>query len=162
MQSPPYKLCVPALTRNNMTALDQVVSASPRSTKRNLKRTNSREFSQTCEAKKQKILDNLQDAGVVKDNTNVTSPALTPEPAVSMSLPTLLDFTGIVTHQDISSRMANIADLLLCHYILEIKPNVGSAVEYEFMEVEFYLLKVPSHPDPFTHGAEEQRSSGRW
>ena len=38
----------------------------------------------------------------------------------------------------------------------------GLEIEYDILEIEFYLLKEGCHEDPYTHGAEEQRSSGRW
>ena len=35
-------------------------------------------------------------------------------------------------------------------------------VDYEIIELEFYLQKSGLHEDPFTHGSDEQRQSGRW
>jgi hypothetical protein len=37
----------------------------------------------------------------------------------------------------------------------------GSQEEYEILEIEFYL-NGDGHADPFTHAAEEQRTSGQW
>ena len=71
---------------------------------------------------------------------------------------------GLVRHERGYSREDRelIAKSLLSQHTLEIKSDTGSVVIYEFMEVEFYLLKSPSHMDPFTHGEDEQRYSGRW
>ena len=33
---------------------------------------------------------------------------------------------------------------------------------FAILELEFYLYKTGCHEDPFTHGTEEQRLSGRW
>lgn len=33
---------------------------------------------------------------------------------------------------------------------------------FEILELEFYLWKYEIHEDPFTHGSEEQKRSGKW
>lgn len=103
--------------------------------------------SQEHNKKRQKIADDThQDSG---------SPDIEP-------LQGLLNFDGLATHEEIFDRMRLIAKSLLSQHTLEIKSDNGKVVNYEFIEVEFYLLKNPSHMDPFTHGEDEQRYSGRW
>ncbi|KAI5115966.1 hypothetical protein M0805_000609 [Coniferiporia weirii] len=82
------------------------------------------------------------------------------------ALPALLDFTAVSSHADAHSCFDQIARLLLHDYLLVVTTQLSSAeprrIEYEFLEVEFYLRKEGVHEDPFTHGSQEQRSSGNW
>jgi hypothetical protein len=76
-------------------------------------------------------------------------------------LPQLLDFTTISALPEISNRFDEIAKALLQEYHIYVSCN-GTVTELEILECEFYLLKAGMHEDPFTHGSEEQRQSGRW
>ena len=79
----------------------------------------------------------------------------------SASLTNLLDFSSLTTHSDIIIRFEQLADALLCgHYLL--LNHGGLEHEFDILELEFYLQKTGCHEDPFTHGADEQRYSGRW
>ncbi|THH07931.1 hypothetical protein EW146_g9156 [Bondarzewia mesenterica] len=93
----------------------------------------------------------------------------------------LLDFssTSLTSSSAITSRFDEIASYLLHHARLicqtylpdkscsDSKSIDGTSTstiieEYEILEVEFYLIKTGIHEDPFTHGNEEQRTSGQW
>lgn len=86
----------------------------------------------------------------------------------------LLDLSSTTSPQDTLSRFSAIAKILLHETRLQVTsalPHHGEAsshsatsvtTEYELLEIEFYLWKADSHEDPFTHGSEEQRRSGRW
>ncbi|KAI0089672.1 hypothetical protein BDY19DRAFT_993243 [Irpex rosettiformis] len=84
----------------------------------------------------------------------------------------LSDFTSLNLSQDVISQFSAIAEILLNEVQLQITsaqasqtstktpaPDVGN---YKLLEVEFYLWKDGSHEDPFTHGSEQQKHSGRW
>lgn len=86
----------------------------------------------------------------------------------------LLDLSSTTSPQDTLSRFSAIAKILLHETRLQVTsalPHHGEAssnsatsvnTEYELLEIEFYLWKAESHEDPFTHGSEDQRRSGRW
>ncbi|KAI0797396.1 hypothetical protein BC629DRAFT_1285897 [Irpex lacteus] len=86
----------------------------------------------------------------------------------------LLDLSSTTSPQGTLSRFSAIAKTLLHETRLQVTsalPHHGEAssnsttsvnTEYELLEIEFYLWKADSHEDPFTHGSEEQRRSGRW
>ncbi|KAK2463728.1 hypothetical protein APHAL10511_004221 [Amanita phalloides] len=78
----------------------------------------------------------------------------------------LLDISELCGAQEIDTRFEAIANVILCdyHLVVESSQEVGSRTEtrYEVLELEFYLWMDDSHEDPFTHGSEEQRVSGRW
>ena len=82
------------------------------------------------------------------------------------TLLSLLDFTSLTTHDGISARFDAIAEEILRHFLLRIAcPRAGGAIDYtdyEVLELEFYLHMPGVHEDPFTHGSDEQRQSGRW
>ena len=82
-------------------------------------------------------------------------------------LKALLDLSDLTSRDDISARFDAIADILLNHILLRLHgPAAGegtaSISDYEILELEFYLYKSDCHEDPFTHGTEGQRKSGRW
>jgi hypothetical protein len=73
----------------------------------------------------------------------------------------LLDLTPLTTLLDISSRFDQIADALFFDFQLSL--GCGNVqTEFEILELEFYLKNPGCHEDPFTHGSEEQKQSGRW
>jgi hypothetical protein len=77
------------------------------------------------------------------------------------SLRTLLDFTTLTTTSDILNRFDTLARALLHDFHLVTR--CGSVdTPFEILELEFYLQKAGCHEDPFTHGTEEQKVSGRW
>lgn len=97
------------------------------------------------------------------------------ETGAILRLSRLLSFGDISTSEHTLSRFAAIADILLREVHLQVtsSPPVATSssngrsdiyvtTTYELLEVEFYLWKAGSHEDPFTHGSEEQRHSGRW
>ena len=79
---------------------------------------------------------------------------------------TLLDLSSLTSQEDISARFDAIGEALLHHFWLRVKSINANGVEdhadYEVLELEFYLYSPGCHEDPFTHGSEEQRHSGRW
>jgi hypothetical protein len=105
--------------------------------------------------------------------TKVTKHA-DPVNEVMSRLSRLLSFEQTSTPENILSRFASVADILLRNVHLQVtsfSPTAASSPEmldsyvtttYELLEIEFYLWMAGSHEDPFTHGTEEQRHSGRW
>ena len=118
------------------------------------------------------------------DGNALEPPSPTSDSSPIVSLAKLLDVRSISTHSQMNARFNEIASLLLweCHLILSSTAPSDSSVSgsnnerdvvlpdekeeyeavYELLEVEFYLKKLDCHDDPFTHGAEEQSSSGKW
>jgi hypothetical protein len=74
----------------------------------------------------------------------------------------ILDFSGVDTEEEISRRFERISTALLHEFRLVVRRENTSDVEFEILEAEFYLQIGGCHQDPFTHGSEEQRVSGRW
>jgi hypothetical protein len=83
----------------------------------------------------------------------------------TVELQELLDFSqGIKTEEDIERRFKHIAETLLHGFhLVVVKDTITSKeVEFEILEAEFYLQLNGCHEDPFTHGSEEQKISGKW
>ncbi|KAG8916524.1 hypothetical protein FRC02_003775 [Tulasnella sp. 418] len=80
--------------------------------------------------------------------------------AEKKNLQDLLDLTN-VTSPDFPSIFAEIADALLNRSRLKVECD-GTVTTYQVLEVEFYLLDLIRHFDPFTHGESEQGISGMW
>ncbi|KAH9482101.1 hypothetical protein JR316_0004196 [Psilocybe cubensis] len=85
----------------------------------------------------------------------------------------LLDFSsvggGVEGEDEIATRLYRIARALLHEFRLVVRPPTKSGdepppedVEFQILEAEFYLRLDGCHEDPFTHGSEEQKVSGRW
>ena len=74
----------------------------------------------------------------------------------------ILDFSGVDNEQEISRRFERISTALLQEFRLVVRREHATDVEFEILEAEFYLQIGGCHEDPFTHGSEEQRVSGRW
>lgn len=86
-----------------------------------------------------------------------------PDPSTSgaFDLPALLDLSSLHDESAISDRFDEIARVLIHGYHLVVsREQVETA--FQIQEVEFYLQKAKCHEDPFTHGTEEQKVSGRW
>ncbi|KAF5364052.1 hypothetical protein D9756_000126 [Leucocoprinus leucothites] len=96
-------------------------------------------------------------------NTDTTSdPPSDPSSTVdTLSLHDLLDFSSLEDESAISSRFDVIARVLMHEYQLVVSHD-GKETAFEIQEMEFYLRKAGHHEDPFTHGSEEQKVSGRW
>jgi len=73
----------------------------------------------------------------------------------------LLDFTSLTSLSVITDRFDEIANALFHDYNL-LLTNGEKQTTLEILELEFYLQKSGLHEDPFTHGSEEQKQSGRW
>ncbi|KAH7907525.1 hypothetical protein BJ138DRAFT_1137511 [Hygrophoropsis aurantiaca] len=73
----------------------------------------------------------------------------------------LLDFSTLVSEDEISARFDVVANALLNDFYITII-NGSTETEYEILELEFYFQKSGCHEDPFTHGSEEQERSGQW
>lgn len=74
----------------------------------------------------------------------------------------LLDFSALSKDLELNSRFKQIATSLLYDYRLVLTSRKHLVYEFEILELEFYLYKSGCHEDPFTHGSEEQKQSGRW
>lgn len=74
----------------------------------------------------------------------------------------ILDFSGVDSEEEISRRFERISTALLQEFRLVVRRENVTDVEFEILEAEFYLQIGGCHEDPFTHGNEEQRVSGRW
>ncbi|KIO21396.1 hypothetical protein M407DRAFT_218280 [Tulasnella calospora MUT 4182] len=75
-------------------------------------------------------------------------------------LKSLLDLSEVEDGQ-LQARFDAIAEALIHHSRLQVV-NGDKVVKYQILEAEFYLRDSARHWDPFTHGEEEQRFSGRW
>lgn len=115
-------------------------------------------------AKKQKagveVSWSLNDASDTKDNDPEDSEL---DVAAKLSaLREILDFSGVDSEQEIAQRFERISTALLQEFRLVVRREHETDVEFEILEAEFYLQIGGCHEDPFTHGNEEQRVSGRW
>jgi len=112
-------------------------------------------------AKKQKagveVSSSPNDASNTKDSDSELDLA-----AKLSALREILDFSGVDNEQEISRRFERISTALLQEFRLVVRREHGTDVEFEILEAEFYLQIGGCHEDPFTHGNEEQRVSGRW
>ena len=72
-----------------------------------------------------------------------------------------LDFTALNSLQEISARFDELAGSLMFNHLIHLHAP-GKDVQYEILELEFYLHKPGCHVDPFTHRANEQRTGGQW
>jgi hypothetical protein len=79
----------------------------------------------------------------------------------TLNLHELLDFSSLEDEAVISSRFDAVARILMHEYQLVVGRD-GKETAFEIQEMEFYLQKALCHEDPFTHGSEEQKVSGRW
>lgn len=82
----------------------------------------------------------------------------------AVGLTQALDLTTLSSLQEISDRFDELARLLMFSHVIHLHTpgHPPKDVEYEILELEFYLYKPGCHADPFTHRAAEQRSSGQW
>lgn len=80
---------------------------------------------------------------------------------VPLILPELLDFSALTSPDDVHKRFDNLAKTILNDHCI-ILSHGGVQTEFDILEIEFYLQKTGCHEDPYTHGADEQRFSGRW
>ena len=74
----------------------------------------------------------------------------------------MLDFSSVTEEKEIADRMAQISRALLHDIRLVARTASGRETEFQVLEAEFYLQIEGIHEDPFTHGSEEQKVSGRW
>jgi len=74
----------------------------------------------------------------------------------------ILDFSSVTEEKEIADRMAQISKALLHDIRLVARKASGKETEFQVLEAEFYLQIEGIHEDPFTHGSEEQKISGRW
>jgi hypothetical protein len=116
-------------------------------------------FSASGKRRRESSNDNDDDVEKTKKiiKTDQDAPSDQPE------LGSLLDLTSLTTADEISRRFDDIADALFFRYRLCLGCGDGvSPTEFDLLEFEFYLKKPGCHEDPFTHGSEEQKQSGRW
>ncbi|KAF8076947.1 hypothetical protein FPV67DRAFT_439383 [Lyophyllum atratum] len=86
-----------------------------------------------------------------------SSPATTTDSALQQAL----DFSALNDTSSISERFDLVGRALLHEFHLVVRSDNVETL-FEILELEFYLLKDGCHEDPFTHGSEEQKLSGRW
>lgn len=93
----------------------------------------------------------------------VSSSSLAPS-ATLANLKELLNLSSLTAREDISLRFDAISEVLLNHVVLRLQASGPDSKfsDFEILELEFYLYKSGCHEDPFTHGTEEQRESGKW
>jgi len=84
-----------------------------------------------------------------------------PVSVIQSGLHDLLDFTSLGDEISITNRFDTIARVLMHEHQLVVL-CAGTETAFEIQEIEFYLQKVGCYEDPFTHGSEEQKVSGRW
>ncbi|KAF9522113.1 hypothetical protein CPB83DRAFT_864930 [Crepidotus variabilis] len=85
--------------------------------------------------------------------------------AAQLALPEfarLIDFSSVETAEEITIRLRNISQALLHDFHFVARKADGKETEFKVLEAEFYLQIETIHEDPFTHGSEEQKLSGRW
>lgn len=82
----------------------------------------------------------------------------------AVGLTEALDFTALNSLQEISGRFDELAKLLMFGHLIHLRTpgSPSEDIEYEILELEFYLHKPGCHADPFTHRSTEQKRSGRW
>ncbi|KAF9443294.1 hypothetical protein P691DRAFT_713474 [Macrolepiota fuliginosa MF-IS2] len=96
-----------------------------------------------------------------QDNCDDDPPADPSSSSSTLNLHALLDFSSLKDESAISNRFDEIARVLIHEHRLVVSNN-GVETAFEIQEMEFYLQKGVYHEDPFTHGSEEQKVSGRW
>ncbi|KAF9035891.1 hypothetical protein BJ165DRAFT_1409263 [Panaeolus papilionaceus] len=75
----------------------------------------------------------------------------------------LLDLSSLQTEAEIETRLDQISTALMYNFRMAVRrEGVEGLIEFDIIEAEFYLQIGEIHEDPFTHGSEEQRFSGRW
>ena len=103
--------------------------------------------------KKSRVDDGSVSSSVHTSSSNTSS--------CDIPLPQLLDFSSLNLASDICNRFDQVANALLFDFRLTL--TCGDVeTQFEILEMEFYLQKSHCHEDPFTHGSEEQKTSGRW
>ncbi|KAF8165922.1 hypothetical protein B0H34DRAFT_255831 [Crassisporium funariophilum] len=113
------------------------------------------ELVRPAQAKKTRLQAKLDDTEGVTAVRSESSFNLDP-------LPDLLDFSFSKTEEEITERFSLIAKTLFHEHRLVVERQNDKEVKFEIMEAEFYLQIGDIHEDPFTHGTEEQKVSGRW
>ncbi|GLB34382.1 hypothetical protein LshimejAT787_0112660 [Lyophyllum shimeji] len=91
---------------------------------------------------------------------STTSKSLSPV-TTEVALQHALDFSSLNSTSTISERFDLVGHALLHDFHLVVQCD-SVETPFEILELEFYLLKDGCHEDPFTHGSEEQKFSGRW
>ncbi|KXN88977.1 hypothetical protein AN958_06439 [Leucoagaricus sp. SymC.cos] len=112
---------------------------------------------------KKKVKANSSLASADSDDTTSTGdpPSKSSSSSNTLNLQDLLDFSSLEDEIAIGSRFDAIARVLMHEYQLVVGRDVVETA-FEIQEMEFYLQKAVCHEDPFTHGSEEQKVSGRW
>jgi len=82
----------------------------------------------------------------------------------AVGLTEALDLTALNSLQEISGRFDELARSLMSGHVIHLHApgSPPKDIEYEILELEFYLHKPGCHVDPFTHRAAEQTRSGQW
>ena len=82
----------------------------------------------------------------------------------AIGLTEALDFSALNSLQDVSDRFDKLARLLMFDHVIHLHApgSPPKDIEYEVLELEFYLHKPGWHVDPFTHRSTEQRRGGQW
>jgi len=82
----------------------------------------------------------------------------------ALGLTEALDLTALNSLQEIYGRFNELATSLMSGHVIHLHApgSPPKDIEYEILELEFYLHKPGCHVDPFTHRATEQTRSGQW
>jgi len=118
------------------------------------------------------------------DDTSSAADAAPFDPSgASIAFQRLLDFSQVTNEEDSRRRLGQISESLIHNFRLVVRrgghgnvdESAGSGkgkkaineneeeTEFEVLEAEYYLLIGNEiHEDPYTHGSEEQKVSGRW
>ncbi|RDB20040.1 hypothetical protein Hypma_013100 [Hypsizygus marmoreus] len=108
------------------------------------------------DAARKKVKPNLKDK--LSGNEISSSSTSTPE---TSTLQPLLDFSSLNDTPSIQKRFDLIGRAILRDFYIVVQCGDAETL-FEILELEFYLQKAECHEDPFTHGSEEQKISGKW
>ena len=96
------------------------------------------------------------------DEPNPPSSQKKHKPDLTDSLEELLDIASDIAHDALEAQFQAIANAILFDHELVVDSSTTGETRYQVLEMEFYLWIESTHEDPFTHGNEEQRVSGKW
>ncbi|TFK74507.1 hypothetical protein BDN72DRAFT_789383 [Pluteus cervinus] len=120
----------------------------------NLKRKQDDEVDDEAELKKVRLTEENLAA-------EQATPSSSASDASTKELQTLLDLSGLTELVQITERFKQIAQAIILNHHMVVSWG-GEETAFQIIELEFYYLKGVCHEDPFTHGSEEQKISGRW
>lgn len=144
-----------------ISAKRSLPATSMESTKRKQEDSDNLDGEETLLRMSKKAKPNANGSHIKIGSESDDAPPANSSSSAALDLPALLDFSSFHDECEISDRFDEIARILMHEYHLVVILN-GVETAFEIQEMEFYLQKAKCHEDPFTHGSEEQRVSGRW